>query len=84
MNNQDTATLLPSFLRDIVGSTEKLLHYGAILTPDSRDHKLEAYIPVVAKSQPVSYYPNLDGIPHWMQNKLGACVGHAAGKSQLR
>lgn len=57
-------------------------HYGATTTPDVRDHNLAAYVPINAATQPSSYYPNLDGIPHWMQNLLGACVGHAAGKAR--
>lgn len=58
-------------------------HYGAYKSPaDDRDHNLAAYAPVATMALPVSYYPNMTGIPVWMQNKLGACVGHAAGKSQ--
>lgn len=58
-------------------------HYGAYKSPaDDRDHSLAAYAPVATMALPVSYYPNMEGINVWMQNKLGACVGHAAGKSQ--
>lgn len=59
-------------------------HYGAIATVDARDHALAAYTPLAAAGAPVieSYYPNLTGIPFWMQNQLGACVGHAAGKAK--
>ena len=58
-----------------------VLNYGAYKTDDSRDHNLSAYVPMsIATAE--AYYPNLTGIPHWMQNKLGACVGHAAGKAK--
>lgn len=59
-------------------------HYGAMPTFDPRNHALAAYTPLAAAGAPLpdSFYPNIDGIPHWMQNKLGACVGHAAGKAE--
>jgi hypothetical protein len=59
-------------------------HYGAILTTDVRDHALAAYTPLAAAGAPLpeAYYPNLTGIPYWMQNQLGACVGHAAAKAE--
>jgi len=59
-------------------------HYGAILTIDTRDHALAAYTPLAAAGAPLpeAYHPNLTGIPYWMQNQLGACVGHAAGKAE--
>lgn len=64
---------------------EGQLNYGAILnpTPDPRNHSLAAYTPILADAElPAAFYPNIDGIPHWDQNKIGACVGHAAGKSK--
>ena len=59
-------------------------HYGAILTTDPRDHALSAYTPLAAAGAPLpeAYHPNLTGIPYWMQNQLGACVGHAAAKAR--
>lgn len=80
MNTQ--AVPFPIFTNELIGSAEKVCHYGAIFTRDDRDHNLSAYVPVQAQGLPMSYYPNLDGITHMMQNKLGACVGHAAAKSQ--
>lgn len=74
MNDQAPAILLEH---------EGQQHYGAILGPqDPRNHDLASYVPIAEVGLPVSYYPNLDGIPHWMQNRLGACVGHASGKSK--
>ena len=59
-------------------------HYGAIQEPDARDHALASYTSLAQAGAPAieSFYPNIAGIPVWMQNKLGACVGHAAGKSR--
>jgi len=60
-------------------------NYGAIInpTPDPRNHSLAAYTPILADAAlPLSYSPNIDGIPHWDQNRIGACVGHAAGKAK--
>lgn len=68
---------------DLITTPDGLQHYGAMPTFDPRNHSLAAYTPLAAAGAPLpsSFYPNLDGIPHWMQNKLGACVGHAAGKA---
>lgn len=60
-------------------------NYGAIInpTPDPRNHALAAYTPILAEATlPASFSPDVTGIPHWDQNKIGACVGHAAGKAK--
>ena len=62
-------------------TTNGVQHYGSIFSADPRQHNLAAYTPIAA-APIVSYYPNLTGIPVWMQNALGACVGHAAGKAK--
>ena len=67
---------------DLITPTDGVQHYGSIYSFDARQHALAAYTPLASDAPlPESYYPNLTGIPHWMQNQLGACVGHAAGKS---
>ena len=74
--NADTQ-IAPQIIQDATGQ-----HYGALLTFDARDHALAAYTTINAATQPISYFPNLEGIPYWDQNKLGSCVGHAAGKAR--
>lgn len=49
--------------------------------PDDRDLKLEIVAGAVG-ALPASSFIDVDALPVWMQNKIGACVGHAWGKSQ--
>lgn len=60
------------------------LNTGGIKSPqDDRDLQLE----IVARADfpetlPDSCFLDVSQLPVWMQNKIGACVGHAWGKSQ--
>lgn len=58
---------------------------GAFESPrDYRDVPLAAVGPeedaVYAASMPSSYFVDVSKLPVWHQRKIGACVGHAAGK----
>lgn len=66
---------------DLITHPDGTMHYGSLFKDDPRNHNLAAYTPIMAAS-PISFYPTLEGIPHWNQHKLGACIGHAAGKAE--
>lgn len=69
---------------DLHVTPEGIQHYGALFSDDPRNHDLAAYTPLASGAAPLpqSFFANLEGIPHWNQHKLGACVGHAAGKAE--
>lgn len=47
--------------------------------PDYRDIPLAAVLPP-PQVMPEAYFVDVSKLPVWMQNALGACVGHAGGK----
>lgn len=54
---------------------------GGIESPkDYRDVDLASVTPAFPQTLPDSFFVDISMLPVWMQNKLGACVGHAAGK----
>lgn len=51
--------------------------------PDPRDYKLEVLAAsVLPEVLPDQVFLDVQTLPVWMQNQLGACVGHAWAKSQ--
>lgn len=67
--------------KDSVGSQP--VSFGAIQSPpDYRDVRL-ASVPM-AGPLPSSAFEDVSTLPVWHQRKLGACVGHAAGKYKQR
>ena len=59
---------------------------GAIKSPlDERDFKLEIVASAsLPETLPESVMIDVSKLPVWHQRKIGACVGHAWGKSQQR